>query len=34
VTSEAFAYRVPEGLDLAGAAQLLCALITTWSPLG
>jgi uncharacterized zinc-type alcohol dehydrogenase-like protein len=33
VTSEAFVYRIPEGLDLAGAAPLLCAGITTWSPL-
>ncbi len=25
--------RIPEGLDLKGAAPLLCAGITTWSPL-
>ena len=33
VVSEAFVLRVPEGLDLKGAAPLLCAGITTWSPL-
>jgi len=33
VVSEAFVLRLPEGLDLAGAAPLLCAGITTWSPL-
>ncbi|MBM3115354.1 NAD(P)-dependent alcohol dehydrogenase [Jeongeupia naejangsanensis] len=33
VVSEAFVLRVPEGLDPAGAAPLLCAGITTWSPL-
>ena len=33
VVSEKFVLRVPEGLDLAGAAPLLCAGITTWSPL-
>lgn len=33
VVSEAFVLKVPEGLDLAGAAPLLCAGITTWSPL-
>jgi uncharacterized zinc-type alcohol dehydrogenase-like protein len=31
--SEKFVLRIPEGLDLAGAAPLLCAGITTWSPL-
>jgi uncharacterized zinc-type alcohol dehydrogenase-like protein len=31
--SEAFVLRLPDGLDLAGAAPLLCAGITTWSPL-
>lgn len=33
VVSEAFVLRIPEGLDLKGAAPLLCAGITTWSPL-
>lgn len=33
VVSESFVLKVPEGLDLAGAAPLLCAGITTWSPL-
>jgi uncharacterized zinc-type alcohol dehydrogenase-like protein len=33
VVSERFVLSVPEGLDLAGAAPLLCAGITTWSPL-
>lgn len=33
VVDEAFALRVPENLDLASAAPLLCAGITTWSPL-
>jgi uncharacterized zinc-type alcohol dehydrogenase-like protein len=33
VVSEKFVVKVPEGLDLAGAAPLLCAGITTWSPL-
>lgn len=33
VVSERFVLRVPENLDLAGAAPLLCAGITTWSPL-
>jgi uncharacterized zinc-type alcohol dehydrogenase-like protein len=33
VVSDRFVVRVPEGLDLAGAAPLLCAGITTWSPL-
>ncbi|MBU6409672.1 MAG: NAD(P)-dependent alcohol dehydrogenase [Verrucomicrobia bacterium] len=33
VVSEAFAVRMPQNLDLAGAAPLLCAGITTYSPL-
>ena len=33
VASERFVLRVPDGLDLKGAAPLLCAGITTWSPL-
>jgi uncharacterized zinc-type alcohol dehydrogenase-like protein len=33
VVDEAFALRVPTGLDLAAAAPLLCAGITTYSPL-
>lgn len=33
VVSEKFVLRVPDGLDLKGAAPLLCAGITTWSPL-
>ncbi len=33
VVDEAFALRVPANLDLAGAAPLLCAGITTYSPL-
>jgi uncharacterized zinc-type alcohol dehydrogenase-like protein len=33
VVDEDFALRIPEGLDLAGAAPLLCAGITTYSPL-
>jgi len=33
LVDEAFALRVPNGLDLAGAAPLLCAGITTYSPL-
>ncbi len=33
VVDERFALRVPSNLDLAGAAPLLCAGITTWSPL-
>ena len=33
VVSEQFVLNVPDGLDLAGAAPLLCAGITTWSPL-
>lgn len=33
VVSEHFAVKMPEGLDLAAAAPLLCAGITTYSPL-
>ncbi len=33
VVSQDFVLRIAEGLDLAGAAPLLCAGITTWSPL-
>jgi uncharacterized zinc-type alcohol dehydrogenase-like protein len=33
VVSDKFVLRVPDGLDLKGAAPLLCAGITTWSPL-
>lgn len=33
VVDERFVLRVPAGLDLAGAAPLLCAGITTYSPL-
>ncbi|GAO01397.1 NAD(P)-dependent alcohol dehydrogenase [Anaeromyxobacter sp. PSR-1] len=33
VVDEHFVLRVPERLDLAAAAPLLCAGITTWSPL-
>jgi uncharacterized zinc-type alcohol dehydrogenase-like protein len=33
VVSDRFVLRVPHGLDLAGAAPLLCAGITAWSPL-
>jgi uncharacterized zinc-type alcohol dehydrogenase-like protein len=33
VVDENFVLRIPENLDLAGAAPLLCAGITTWSPL-
>jgi uncharacterized zinc-type alcohol dehydrogenase-like protein len=33
VVDEAFTLRVPKGLDLAAAAPLLCAGITTYSPL-
>jgi uncharacterized zinc-type alcohol dehydrogenase-like protein len=33
VVAEAFALRIPVNLDPAGAAPLLCAGITTWSPL-
>ena len=33
IASEKFVVKIPDGLDLAGAAPLLCAGITTWSPL-
>jgi uncharacterized zinc-type alcohol dehydrogenase-like protein len=33
VVDEAFVLRIPENLDLAGIAPVLCAGITTWSPL-
>lgn len=33
VTDEAFVLRIPDALDAAGAAPLLCAGITTYSPL-
>jgi len=33
VVSDEFVLKVPDGLDLAAAAPLLCAGITTWSPL-
>lgn len=33
VVSEDFVVRIPDGLDLKAAAPLLCAGITTWSPL-
>jgi len=33
VASENFVLKVPDALDLAGAAPLLCAGITIWSPL-
>lgn len=33
VVTEKFALKIPEGLDPAGAAPLLCAGITTYSPL-
>lgn len=33
VADQAFVLRVPENLDLAASAPLLCAGITTWSPL-
>ena len=33
VVTEKFVLRIPDGLDPAGAAPLLCAGITTWSPL-
>lgn len=33
VVNEHFALRVPPNLDFAGAAPLLCAGITTWSPM-
>ena len=33
VVRESFALRVPEGMDPAAAAPILCAGVTTWSPL-
>ncbi|MGD0635858.1 MAG: NAD(P)-dependent alcohol dehydrogenase [Beijerinckiaceae bacterium] len=33
IVSDKFVLKVPEGIDLKGAAPLLCAGITTWSPL-
>ncbi|WP_210529244.1 NAD(P)-dependent alcohol dehydrogenase [Rubellimicrobium arenae] len=33
VVKESFVLRVPEGLDPAAAAPILCAGVTTWSPL-
>jgi alcohol dehydrogenase (NADP+) len=33
VVTERFVVKIPEGLDLRGAAPLLCAGVTTWSPL-
>ncbi|MFS2223559.1 NAD(P)-dependent alcohol dehydrogenase [Pantoea sp. B65] len=33
VVSDKFVVKVPAGMDLKGAAPLLCAGITTWSPL-
>ena len=33
VATEKFVVKIPQGLNLAGAAPLLCAGITTWSPL-
>ncbi|OLS60354.1 NAD(P)-dependent alcohol dehydrogenase [Pseudomonas putida] len=33
VVSEAFVVRIPDGMDLASAAPILCAGITTYSPL-
>ena len=33
IASEKFVLRIPDGLNLKGAAPLLCAGITTWSPL-
>jgi len=33
IVDEHFVLKVPENLDLAGVAPLLCAGITTWSPL-
>ena len=33
IVREKFVLRIPEGLDLKGAGPLLCAGITTWSPL-
>ncbi|MGN6821335.1 MAG: NAD(P)-dependent alcohol dehydrogenase [Candidatus Nitrosocosmicus sp.] len=33
IVPEKFVLQIPEGLDLKGSAPLLCAGITTWSPL-
>jgi len=33
VVSDKFVVKIPSGIDLKGAAPLLCAGITTWSPL-
>jgi alcohol dehydrogenase (NADP+) len=33
IVKEKFVLRIPKGLDLKGAGPLLCAGITTWSPL-
>lgn len=33
IASEAFVLHIPQGIDLKSAAPLLCAGITTWSPL-
>ncbi|HEY3588746.1 MAG TPA: NAD(P)-dependent alcohol dehydrogenase [Buttiauxella sp.] len=33
IASEDFVLKMPDGMDLKGAAPLLCAGITTWSPL-
>lgn len=33
IVSDRFVLKIPEGLDLKGAAPLLCAGVTTWSPL-
>jgi len=33
IVSEKFVIRISDGLDLKGAAPLLCAGVTTWSPL-
>lgn len=33
IASEAFVLHIPQGIDLKGTAPLLCAGITTWSPL-
>ncbi len=33
VVSDKFVVKIPDGMDLTGAAPLLCAGITTWSPL-
>ena len=33
VVTDKFVLKIPDGLDLKGAAPLLCAGITTWSPL-